>query len=199
MQLTKHIRRAAGATTLLALAPASTFAQGYLGGHYLPLDDVQLAGGHVVVNGNATISTPKADFSVQERSMIAELTIEGAFTAEVTADTQVSFQHSAVFPGSVLPPIVVSPDTFIQPLLTLEVDLSGEGAAGMRSSFIQHFEVKAEIEIDMDSGMSVGVTGAPTRLARIGTPGLDVGGVRRAPPGGSVRRSPPPNRLESGR
>ena len=172
MSLSHAFRPLRGALVALSVAVpcGSTAASEIENGLYLPFDDVPIvstSGADLLLNGSAVIGTPEAGFSLSSDSLIANLTIEGAFTAELLANASGSFQQGVALPTAILPPIQVTPLVQIQPVMFLGAEVSGNAAAGMTTSLVQRFEIGTQINI----GASLGVTQSdPTFGSRHGTP-----------------------------
>lgn len=155
---------------VLALAPLAGAAQ-VGNGVYLPFNDAPLGNTGAVLNGNAVFSLASPSFTVRQNgNILADLTVEGALTAEIRSTGSGTFTQTLGIGGGLLPPIIVSPLVTVQPILRLGAEIEGTAEPGMVVSFLQRFELTARIRAGQ--GLNVQLIGQPSEASRFGVPEL---------------------------
>jgi hypothetical protein len=169
----------------------------------VPFDHVELVSSgaaHVTLDGSAVLGASEAAISVNQaasgalKGLTAGTTLEGALSLEISADAAGSFSETLPLVALPLPAFTVGSDVSVSPFSVLLLTVSGDAAFGLRTSFVQHFAVHADValgpgfHVSVEQGPSLQLAGQPDIAAGSGAQIevsatlavvylLDVGGV----------------------
>lgn len=150
---------------------------------HVPFDDLELlssGAAHVTLNGSAVLSANNTTITVNKAAsgavtgVSAGITLEGALSLEISADAAGAFSETLPIVGLPLTGFTVADDVNVSPFSVLVLNVSGDAAFGLRTSFVQHFNVHADValgpgfHVSVDDGPSVHLAGQPEIAAGSG-------------------------------
>jgi hypothetical protein len=159
------------AVLFLALLAAPAAAQ-----LYVPFDDLELlssGAAHVTLNGSAVLGAPDAVLTVNQtaagvvKGVTASVSLDGALTLEIAADAAGAFSETLPIVALPLPTSTIGTNVDVAPWAVMLLTISGDAAFGMRTSFVQSFNVHADValgpgfHVTANKGPSMSLAGQP--------------------------------------